>query len=291
MVVDGDDVLVRCSLWWTHVPPPLNDGETLGLIGHYAAADDGAASQLLQFACERLSEHCTRVVGPMDGDTWHSYRLVTDRGTEPPFFLEPWNPDGWGQHFEAVGFEALSNYFSAINADLKQDVRLPDLEQKMADQQITVRALNPEKFEGELKHIYDISIASFQQNYLYTPISLENFMGMYLPVQQYVQPQLVTLAEQNGKAVGFQFSIPDLLQAQRGEAVDTVIIKTVAVLPEMGGSGLGSYLVADAHRTIQQMGFKRAIHALMYEDNISRKISAHYAEPMRRYTLFTKELT
>jgi len=29
----------------------------------------------------------------MDGSTWHRYRLPTERGAEPTFFLEPDNPE------------------------------------------------------------------------------------------------------------------------------------------------------------------------------------------------------
>jgi hypothetical protein len=39
------------------------------------------------------------------------------------------------------------------------------------------------------------------------------------------------------------------------------------------------------------LGYRYAIHALMVEDNRSRKISAHYAQVMRRYTLFAKPLS
>jgi hypothetical protein len=38
------------------------------------------------------------------------------------------------------------------------------------------------------------------------------------------------------------------------------------------------------------MGFRRCIHALMFEDNISLNISRHYASVMRKYALFSKAL-
>lgn len=289
MVLDGTKVRARCSLWWTQVPP--SPDKTLGVIGHYAALDAEAGAQLLAHACEQLAERgCTQAVGPMDGDTWHSYRLVSERGSEPPFFLEPWHPEGWPEHFEAAGFGPLAHYFSALNADLQQDPRLAALTQIVEDQGIRIRALDPARFERELQAIYEVSLASFKRNFLYTPISLEQFIDLYQPVRPYVQPELVMIAQRQGQPVGYQFSIPDLLQVQRGQNVNTMIVKTVAVHPEFGGSGLGSLLVAKAHQVAKTFGFARAIHALMVEDNLSRKISAHYAEPMRRYTLFAKEL-
>ncbi|MFN0086638.1 MAG: N-acetyltransferase, partial [Blastocatellia bacterium] len=72
--------------------------------------------------------------------------------------------------------------------------------------------------------------------------------------------------------------------------VDTLIIKTVAVLPEAGYAGLGSLLVARAHEIAEAAGFRRVIHALMHETNRSRRISDHYAGTMRRYTLFSRAL-
>jgi hypothetical protein len=65
----------------------------------------------------------------------------------------------------------------------------------------------------------------------------------------------------------------------------------VAVLPEVSGAGVGSALVALAQEQARALGFRRAIHALMHSANISRKISAHYAQPIRQYTLFAKQLT
>jgi predicted N-acetyltransferase YhbS len=150
--------------------------------------------------------------------------------------------------------------------------------------------MEPAAFDTELAQLYDVVMASFGRALLFAPISREEFMAQYAPLRQVLIPQLVLLAEQAGRLVGFLLALPDLAQTQRGEAVDTVILKTVAVLPEVSGAGLGSALVALAQERASAMGFRRAIHALMHNDNLSRKISAHYAQPIRQYTLFAKQL-
>jgi hypothetical protein len=40
------------------------------------------------------------------------------------------------------------------------------------------------------------------------------------------------------------------------------------------------------------MGFGRCIHALMFENNVSRNVSRHYAAAttMRKYVLFSRDL-
>jgi predicted N-acetyltransferase YhbS len=156
---------------------------------------------------------------------------------------------------------------------------------------IVLRSLSLDRFEEELRGIHEVSLASFAHNFLYTPISQEGFVNQYRDVKPYVQPDLVLVAERSdGQMVGYVFALPDLLQAQRGQAIDTVIIKTLAVHPALGGSGLGTLLTAHCQEAARQLGYARAIHALMHETNKSRKISSHTAKPMRRYTLYCRSL-
>ncbi len=106
----------------------------------------------------------------------------------------------------------------------------------------------------------------------------------------YLRPELVLIAEKENRPVGFMLTVPDLLQARRGQAIDTVILKTVAVDPEQAGGGLGTLLVAHCQDEASRLGYRRAIHALMYEANNSRRISSHTARAIRRYTLFARSL-
>jgi len=280
----------RCSLWWSN-PPPLG-GHRPGLIGHYAAQDDALAGPILNTACQHLASHgCTIAIGPMDGNTWRRYRLLTERGREPLFFLEPDNPDDWPAHFTANGFSPLAHYYSALNTNLEvEDPRIGQIEQRISERGIRLRPLNLQSFESELRAIFAVSLASFAENFLYTPISEEEFVAQYRGIEPYIRPELVLIAEQEGVVAGFVFAIPDLLQARRGQPVNTMIIKTLAVHPALGGGGLGSLLTARCQEAARRLGYSRSIHALMHESNKSRKISSHTATTIRRYALFARDL-
>lgn len=277
-----------CSLWWQQVPAYLD--HRLGLIGHYAAQDTQSAVQLLDHACQQLAaQGCTFVVAPIDGNTWRHYRLITERGTEPPFFLEPDHPDSYCGQFRDAGFTVFAEYSSALNADLSQsDPRLERTAVRL--QQIQIRMINMQQFAAELERIHKLSLISFSDNLLYTPIALSEFVAQYSQIEPCVDPNLVLLAEQNSDLVGFLFAVPDLLQAKRGEPIDTLVIKTVAVLPGRNYAGLGNLLVARIQSIAQQLGYRRAIHALMHSANSSSQLSRRYAQPMRRYGLFGKAL-
>jgi GNAT superfamily N-acetyltransferase len=290
IVPDGDGVRARCSVWWQAVPPL--GAERLGVIGHYGAAtvDDGRA--ILDAAANELARRgCTIAVGPMDGNTWRRYRLVVDRGTEPPFFLEPGNPDDWPSHYEAAGFTPSAHYFSALNTNLGvQDERMGEVAMRLKNVGVTLRTIDLSRFEQELARIYEVAEISFSNAFLYTPLPESAFSAQYQRIRQYVQPELVLLAEHEDRLVGFAFNIPDVLELGRGAPPRTAIIKTLAVLPGPTYTGLGSLLTDRSHATAAALGYQRVIHALMHESNRSLRISAHTGQPMRRYALFQRSL-
>lgn len=290
MLGDEDGIVGRCSLWWRQTP--THAGHRLGTIGHYAAVNAEAAAGLLRLACEQLAgQGCTLAVGPMDGNTWQRYRFVTERGSEPPYFLEPDNPDEWPGQFADFGFTPLAQYSSALNRDLgTPDPALPLLARRVHDQGISIHTLDPQRFEEELRRVHALSLLSFRNNFLYTPIGAADFLGQYSALRGYVRPDLVLLAEKDGALIGYLFGIPDLLQAQRGAAVNTAVLKTMAVHPDCGGLGLGGLLMARFHEAARQAGFTRAIHALFHESNRSGRLSGHTAHVFRRYTLFSRPL-
>jgi GNAT superfamily N-acetyltransferase len=293
LVNAAGQAVARCSLWWKQTPD--YPGHTIGYVGHYAVSEAAAAPVLLAGACERLAaERCSLAVGPVDGSTWQRYRLLTERGTEPPFFMEPDNPDEWPGQFLDAGFTPLAEYHSAVNDGLTGPypaayaARLAADERRVAERGITVAPLRSDRFDDEMRRVHALSLVSFKGNFLYTPIGEAEFLAQYAPIRAHLRPELVLLAERQGELVGYIFAIPNLLQAQTGRPMDTAIVKTMAVHPDCGGVGLGSLLMARCQQAIRAAGFTRAIHALFHADNRSGRISGHTARVIRRYTLFAR---
>lgn len=291
LAIDSGRLVARCSCWWNGVASL--DGQRLGVIGHYAAADPDTAVLLLSRAADVLAKAgCTIAVGPMDGNTWRRYRFIIERGPEPPFFLEPDNPDSWPTHWSSAGFSPLATYTSALNDDLsREDPRTVSALPRLAEAGIRIRPFDPRNADAELHRIFRVSLAGFARNFLYTPISEAEFMAQNRAVLPFVQPELILLAERDAELVGFMFALPDVLLARRGAAVDTVILKTIAVDPVVAGIGLGGALMDLVQRSARRLGFRRAIHALMHEQNVSRSISSRYSTTIRRYALFARPLT
>ena len=280
----------RCSLWWRDVPP--YGAERLGVIGHYGAVGSADGTMMLEAAAAELARQgCTFAVGPMDGNTWRRYRLVVERGTEPPFFLEPTNPDDWPTHYTGAGFTPLAHYYSALNLDLtRRDERMDAVAARLEERGVTLRTVDLSRFEEDLRRIYSVAEVSFREAFLYTPLPEQAFAAQYQRIRQYVRPELVFIAEHEDRAVGIAFTTPDVLELVRGAPPRTAILKTLAVLPEPTYSGLGSLMTDRTHAAARALGYDRVIHALMHESNRSRRISSHTGQPLRRYALFARRL-
>lgn len=287
---DGDATAGRCSLWWNTVPEM--PGERLGIIGHFEAVSREAGECLLEGAKSRLSSAgCTMAVGPMDGNTWRRYRVLTERGEDPPFFMEPDNPEWWAPAFASSGFTPLATYSSSLVKDLRRrDLRNDRAVTRLQKEAIQFRNVNLSCFEEDLRGIYEVSLVSFPNNFLYTPISERAFMGQYLPYRDKIVADLVFLAEDAGRPVGYLFAVPDYAEAMRGQAIKTVIGKTLAILPGRRYGGLGVVLTGMLHQRAADLGYSRLIHALQNEENQVQNLSGFYGEKMRRYVLFSCQL-
>jgi predicted N-acetyltransferase YhbS len=149
-----------------------------------------------------------------------------------------------------------------------------------------VRPLRLAELSEELSRIHALSIESFRDSFLFTPISREDFLAQYVGLEKYVRPELVLVAEQHERMIGYVFAVPDLLQTP----TDTIIIKTLAVHPDFHTAGVGRLLAGLCHQAAYALGYRRAIHALMLDTSAARALSQRIAEPMRRYALFGRSL-
>lgn len=282
-------VAASASLWWRDTP--FFDGERIGAIGDFAVDDAEAAKLLLDGAVERLrDEGCRIAVGPMNGNTWRRHRFVVEGAGRGPFLLEPrnpaWYPGWWGD----AGFSILSRYSSSVIPLDGGDAISPAVRERLGRSGVIVRTLDPARFEEELKLIYSVSLKSFANNFLYTPLEEDAFMEAYRKVRERMDPNFVRIAERDGVACGFVFGIPDLEALARGER-PALIVKTLAVDPQARCAGLGSLLVDELHRIGRGKGYTEAIHALQHESNTSLKITGrHHGQVFRRYALFSKPL-
>lgn len=285
-----------CSLWWRQTP--LLDKLPVGCAGHFYADSPATARALLDHAARELkTEGAAWMLAPMDGDTWHAYRLITDAHGFPPFFLDLSTPPDWPAWFEAAGLTSVARYHSCL-ADLRESEAFETgadsmgWAERLAAGELIVRPLrvdDPARTRDDLRALHALSLQSFTRNFLYTPIDEEAFLRLYLPVLPLARPEHIHLALVRGEPAAFAFSVPDPPQRREGAAT-TLVFKTLARKPGPAYRGLGAFLWRHVHRTARRAGFTRVIHAFMHEDNYSLRLSRMTATPIRSYALYGRRL-
>jgi GNAT superfamily N-acetyltransferase len=283
---EGGENLAAASLWWKDTP--LHNGEPIATIGDFHAVSTAATATLLEAATKHLRENGSFLaVGPMDRNTWKMHRFVTKSNGRPPFLLEPENPPEYPDWWRAAGFSELSHYSSSLIPLDDSTTVSPALKKRILSSGISIHNLDPARFEEELLSIHSLSLKSFSNNFLYTPLPEEEFLGAYLKIRAHIDPDFVKIARKDGEIAGFAFGIPDLAASSK----PALIVKTLAVDPAARTAGLGSLLVDELHLTGWQKGYTEAIHALQHESNTSLRITGrHHGAAFRRYALLAKIL-
>jgi len=279
----------HCSLWWK-TPPSSED--QLGIIGHFFAANVHDTKKLLEKACSYLrNKGCNVIVGPMDGNTWKAYRFVSWSNGTPPFLMEPQNPQEWPEFWQESGFSPCYEYISTSVDNLTvSDPRLVEVRQRLSRRGITWRPVDISRFEDELRQVFRLALEAFSKNVLYTSLTENSFLELYLPYSEKIDSDYVLIAEdKEWNCCGFVFAIPDYLQLQRGEAIKRLVIKTLAVSPARQNGGLGAVLVEEIQKRALKNGLTSAVHALMFSENNSVNIGKN-SKIIRRYTLYSKKI-
>ena len=252
-------------------------GAPAATLGNFTSKDTASGAAVLALALDQARALGIRqLIGPMEGDTWHSYRFVTETDGSPPFLLEPANKPHEPGLFTAAGFQPIGSYFSARVA-LDQTAALPP----PAPEGFTITPWSGTDPETLFSQVFDLSVEAFSRNAFYKPIARQDFLAMYMPVVTLMRRELIFFATTPaGRLVGFLFGIPNYAE---GPQTKTVILKTYASLMP----GAGRHLAHAFHSAARGLGFDSAIHALIHDDNLSALRSAvEGAQVFRRYTLF-----
>ncbi len=287
LYLEGEEVKCRASLY--HNPLLTYEHKKSRCIGNYEAVEDDkyGLALLQQIEADAKASGSEYLIGPMNGSTWENYRFSTDHN-HPNFFLEPWHPLYYNRHFLKAGFHVIGKYFSSM-AHLEPVPE--DFHQRKSAFEakgITFRAIDPHHFDSELEKLYTLNTLAFQNNFLYTPITLEEFKNKYRPIQQIIQPELIMMAEdRNGNLMGYLFSIEDFYYP----AEKRLIIKTAARHPDQQWRGLAHALYNIVSETAKEKQFQSVIHAFLYEEGSSLGITKNFnGERFKHYALYGKAL-
>ena len=199
-------------------PEHTHNNERVATIGYFECPNKPVYANLLLAKAEELAnEHGAKhLIGPMNGSTWESYRFRC-KTENPPFFLEPNNPDYYSELFENFGFKVLSNYSSYIFNEIEATpTKIAKREQQLTEQGISIQAIDPLNYERDVCDLFKLSLACFANNYLYSTTNWEQFAAKYKAIGPFTNPQETLIARNSqNEAIAFLFTFQNILNAKK----------------------------------------------------------------------------
>ena len=193
--------------------------------------------------------------------------------------------------FMKLGYKEYSRYYSSM-VDIKS--KILEIKENFNTELIEGKykfVLGSElEFDKLIKEIYEITVKSFKNNTLYEEVTYDEFVKAYYKIKDFIKLEYIYILydEKTDNAISFLFAIPDYNAIINNGSTDTIIAKTLSVIPKYQGLGLGRYLIDKLTLDVYEKGFSRIIHAFMEENNVSKKISDKNANIIREYTLLYK---
>lgn len=192
-------------------------GEQTGFFGFFDCPDNyEIASMLLKVAMITLKrEGMEKMRGPMSFSTNHECGFLIEGFDSPPVVMMPYNQPYLPKLAERFG---LKKAMDLLAYKLISDDPIPERIQTVADRirrraGITLRSINMSDFDNEARRINSIYRDAWEKNWGFVPMTEEEFFHMARQLKQIIDPNLVIIAEHEGKPVAFSLAVPDVNQA------------------------------------------------------------------------------
>jgi len=291
-------------------------GDKAGFFGFFDVIEDyGVAKALLDTASDWLRQQgFDAVLGPTNLSTNETCGVLIENFDEPPFVLTTYNYPYYAEFLDRYGFvkntDLLSYEFFPKNLTPKLLELSNQLENRLAQNGITIRTINMKDFDAEVDRFLPIYNASWDQNLGFVPMTEAEVRQMGKDLKMAIDPDFIFFAEKAGKTVGIALSIPNLnevfIKMPRGrlfptgvfkflfgrKSIKTLRVVALGILPEFRRAGLDVCFYVRSYQTALQKGIQRAEASWILENNdlMNRALVQIQGKVFRKHRIYEKSL-
>lgn len=265
--------------------------EQAGFFGFFDTPDDyEIASKLLRVAMITLKkEGATLMRGPMNFSTNQECGFLVEGFDSPPMVMMTYNKEYQPRLAEKFGLKKkmdLVAYY--IESSTPTPERIGRVTARLAQRaNITIRHINMKDFDNDVQLILDVYNQAWSRNWGFVPMTDEEFRHTAKDMKQIIDPEMVLIAEHQGKPVGFSLALPNINQALiklKGRLLPVGLLKllwhtkvsnkinscrliTFGVIPEFQKRGIDSLLYTESVRRGKERGYEWAEMSWILETN------------------------
>ncbi len=286
--------------------------EQAGFFGFFDCPnDDEIASTLLRVAMITLKrEGMEKMRGPMNFSTNHECGFLVEGFDSPPVVMMTYNYPylpKLAEHFGLKKTMDLVAYYK-LTTDTPIPERILGLSDKMRQRaRITLRSLRMSEFDNEAHIISNIYRNAWKKNWGFVPMTEEEFFYMAQQLKKIIDPDLVIVAENEGKPVAFSLAVPDINQAlvhlngrlfplgllkllwhtKIRNKIDGIRIIMLGIVPQFRKRGIDSMLYVSTYQRGIEKGYRWGEMSWILETNdlMRRGVEQLGARVYKRYRI------
>ena len=231
----------------------------IGLFECRAGAREAAVA-VLQACCEALAGW-----GYPEAEAPHAdpltLGLLVDGFDAPQTIFTPRQPASYLGHFEAAGFQVRQR----MVAPVMTAERVPTFPARLAG--VRVRPVDAGRLDEDLLAFHELQADVFGGRPGREARDAGGTRRLVERLLPHVDPDLVLVAERDGRAVGTLLCLPDTWQTPDATRIDRARVLSIAVRADERRRGIGLAMAAHLAKTLVAKGFKTCEGAWIREDN------------------------
>ena len=264
--------------------------EQRGFFGFFESIDDEEVSGRLFDAAREwfAGQGIEAIRGPVNPSLNYEVGLLIEGFDDTPWFMMTYNKPYYGRLIESYGFRKAQDMFAFWgHVSMLEEVtnRLYNASRSVLERMnLNCRPMNRKKFDEEIRTFLDIYNKSLVNTWGFVPMSDGEVKKQAAGMKQMIVPELTTVGEIDGKAVGTMFGLLDynprikeidgklfpfgfmkLLGNKRG--IKRVRLISTNVLPEYQSWGIGLALVGRLVPDALAWGIEEAEFSWVLESN------------------------
>ena len=200
------------------MPAEQGFGPGTGMFGYFDAEDEAVAHALLAAAQEWLrTRDMTRAVGPISLSVWEEPGLLVKGQDQAPMLMMGHHPARYRGWIERAGFVRAK---TLLTYELNIAKPLPPLTERIVkmgerNPRIVVREAGRTDYEGDVRIILHILNDAWSGNWGFVPFTDREIAYAAKKLRPLVHPELVRIAELDGRPVAFMITFPDMNEVLR----------------------------------------------------------------------------
>jgi GNAT superfamily N-acetyltransferase len=224
----------------------------------------------------------------------------------------PYNPPYYPALLESCGLRKAKDLYAYTIDDTavmpEKVLRITELVRKKTN--ITFRSINFARLKHEIEVLKSVYNSAWAPNWGFYPMTEEEFDYMAKELKRFAVPDLILIAEVDGKPAGFSLALPDIYQALKRcngrlfpfgifkflrdrKKIDRARVMVLGIAEGFRRRGIDALFYLETFQRGKKLGYKRGELSWVLEDNVAMNspIEAIGARLYKKYRIYEEKIS